>query len=104
MGYDWPGNLRELRNVIERAVILCRGDQIAASDLSGLDRSQSNHKGEGNIGVGGDASLEELETAHIKRVLQRSSTMKEAAEALGINKATLYRKRLKLDLDQTESP
>jgi DNA-binding NtrC family response regulator len=31
--YDWPGNVRQLRNVIERAVILCEGDRLAASDL-----------------------------------------------------------------------
>lgn len=102
--YDWPGNLRELRNVIERAVILSRGPAISARDLSGLDGGAAGNGGHSPAGksgaeVGTQASLDELEAAHIKRVLDRSSTMKEAAETLGINKATLYRKRQKLNLD-----
>lgn len=102
MAYPWPGNLRELRNVIERAVILCRGNKIMSDDLSGLatDQAHSNAvDANDHIAVGGNASIEELEAAHIRRVLERSSTMKEAAKTLGINKATLYRKRVKLQLE-----
>ena len=71
-----------------------------AADRSGLATGLNGSSGsEEPVGVGGEASLEELEAAHIKRVLERCKTMKEAADTLGINKATLYRKRLKLNLD-----
>jgi NtrC-family two-component system response regulator AlgB len=89
-----------LRNVIERAVILCRDTRISAADLSGLTASQDGGlEQDAMVGVGGAVSLHELEAAHIKRVLERCPTMKEAADALGINKATLFRKRKKLNLD-----
>ncbi|NNC87124.1 MAG: sigma-54-dependent Fis family transcriptional regulator [Akkermansiaceae bacterium] len=100
MSYPWPGNLRELRNVTERAVILCPGDGIAAKDLSGLGEAAAPGALNGeSLMAGGDVTIEEIEEAHIRRVLERCGTMKEAAETLGINKATLYRKRQKLGLE-----
>jgi NtrC-family two-component system response regulator AlgB len=88
--YNWPGNIRELRNVIERAVILSSGDKIEASDLSEMIEPNSE------IRVGANVSVEELETAHIKKVIANSKTLEEAASVLGIDAATLYRKRKKL--------
>jgi NtrC-family two-component system response regulator AlgB len=88
--YNWPGNIRELRNVIERAVILSSSDKIEASDLTEMIEPDSE------VRVGGRVSLEELETAHIKKVIANSKTLEEAAEMLGIDAATLYRKRKKL--------
>jgi NtrC-family two-component system response regulator AlgB len=88
--YNWPGNIRELRNVIERAVILSSGDKIEAGDLIEMIEPASE------VRVGGRVSLEELETAHIKKVIANSKTLEEAAEVLGIDAATLYRKRKKL--------
>jgi NtrC-family two-component system response regulator AlgB len=88
--YNWPGNIRELRNVIERAVILSSGDKIEASDLTEMIEPDSE------VRVGGMVSLEELETAHIKKVIANSKTLEEAAEVLGIDAATLYRKRKKI--------
>jgi NtrC-family two-component system response regulator AlgB len=88
--YNWPGNIRELRNVIERAVILSSSHQIEASDLTEIIEPDSE------IRVGARVSLEELETAHIRRVIANSKTLEEAAGVLGIDAATLYRKRKKL--------
>ena len=88
--YNWPGNIRELRNVIERAVILSSSDKIEASDLTEMIEPDSE------VRVGGMLSLEELETAHIEKVIANSKTLEEAAEMLGIDAATLYRKRKKL--------
>ncbi len=92
--YAWPGNLRELRNVIERAVILAPGDTIELSDLPeefavALPRT---------VTVGAHVTLEELEAEHIRRVLALSRNLDEAARTLGIDPATLYRKRVKLGL------
>jgi NtrC-family two-component system response regulator AlgB len=93
--YHWPGNLRELRNVIERAVILAGGNRIERDDLP--DKLEQPRAGAGReVHVGERVSLEELEQEHINRVLQQASTMEEAAQILGINPATLYRKRKKL--------
>jgi NtrC-family two-component system response regulator AlgB len=86
--YRWPGNVRELRNVIERAVILCRSDMI------GLELFPDNlAPGESLPGPGDSISLAVIEEQHIRRVIARSSTLQEASETLGIDQATLWRKR-----------
>lgn len=100
--YHWPGNLRELRNAIERAVILCQGNRIEPGDLAGPVSTSSTSKAlNGNDdmpSVGADVSLEELEEAHIRLILSRAPSMAEAANILGIDQATLYRKRKRLGL------
>jgi len=94
--YSWPGNLRELRNVIERAVILAASDQIELPDLpEKFDQASSQPEALG-VQVGAKVSLQELETEHIARVIQQVATMEEAAKILGIDPATLYRKRKKM--------
>jgi two-component system, NtrC family, response regulator AlgB len=85
--YRWPGNLRELRNVIERAVILGNGDQIGIDDLPQISQSPSEPR------VGGRISLEEIENEHIRKVIANSRTVDEAASILGIDPATLYRRK-----------
>jgi two-component system, NtrC family, response regulator AlgB len=92
--YGWPGNLRELRNVIERAVILSSGSVIELEDLP----EEFSHRGESNIAVGSRVTLDQLEAEHIRRVLATSKNLDEAARTLGIDPATLYRKRQKLGL------
>ncbi len=93
-GYAWPGNLRELRNVVERAVILAAGEMIEPADLPepfavGPDLG---------IAVGARVTLDELEAEHLRRVLALTRNLDEAARVLGIDPATLYRKRQKLGL------
>jgi len=87
--YPWPGNLRELRNVIERAVILAPGDKIDVNDFP------DNLRGAQPSGamIGNRVSLEELEREHILRIIEVAGSMDEAAQILGIDPATLYRKR-----------
>ncbi|HZZ18599.1 MAG TPA: sigma-54 dependent transcriptional regulator [Opitutaceae bacterium] len=92
--YPWPGNLRELRNVIERAVILAPGDQIELSDLPDEFAGRTRAACE----VGSRVSIDELESEHIRRILASSRNLDEAARTLGIDPATLYRKRSKLGL------
>ena len=92
--YHWPGNLRELRNVIERAVILAPGNQIELSDLP--EEFTVHHNEE--CAVGARVSLEMLEAEHIRRILETSRNLDAAARTLGIDPATLYRKRSKLGL------
>ena len=92
--YKWPGNLRELRNVIERAVILCAGDRIELADLPEVFSGETNP----TVAVGARVSLDALEAEHIRRVLAISRNLDEAARTLGIDPATLYRKRQKLGI------
>lgn len=87
--YAWPGNVRELQNMMERAVILCRGEEVGPELLS-LDRGDSART-EANAGA--PISLEALERLHIERVLAVSHNLEAAARTLGIDSSTLYRKR-----------
>lgn len=94
--HPWPGNLRELRNAIERAIILARGDKVDADDLprpGDAATFQASINGHSGPTVGGEHSLDTLEEAHMRRVLEWAPTLQEAAAILGIDKATLYRKR-----------
>lgn len=92
--YGWPGNLRELRNVIERAVILAGRETIELRDLP----EQFGVKPELGIAVGSRVTIDVLEAEHIRRILGLSRNLEEAARTLGIDPATLYRKRQKLGL------
>jgi NtrC-family two-component system response regulator AlgB len=88
--YPWPGNVRELRNAIERGVILANGSQVKLSDLPAqVGAAGPPSKAE----LGGAVTLDQLEAEHIRRVLENTSTMEEAATQLGIDPSTLYRKR-----------
>jgi NtrC-family two-component system response regulator AlgB len=95
--HTWPGNLRELRNAIERAVMLADGPELGLSDLpERIVRAVSLSLGSAadqTVEVGGKISLEQLEIEHIRRVLAATSSRDEAARILGIDPSTLYRKR-----------
>lgn len=86
-GHDWPGNVRELDHAVERAVLMCRGGEIAAADL-GL-----GGKGEGALPSLSELTLEEVERLLIEKALKRSGgNVKQAAEALGLSRSALYRR------------
>ncbi len=88
--YGWPGNVRELRNVIERAVILCRGNSIGVEHLpSGFTTAPAEPQ------LGDPVPFDSIEAIHIRRLVARSKSMDDAARALGIDAATLWRKRKK---------
>lgn len=95
--HGWPGNLRELRNAIERAAILARGMKIEAGDLPTPSPVVAGPDGRASVVsgpvIGGEHKLEEIEEAHVRTVLGWAPSLQEAATILGIDKATLYRKR-----------
>jgi NtrC-family two-component system response regulator AlgB len=95
--HDWPGNLRELRNAVERAAILARGPQITPTDL-GLPEPVRRQPESLPVELGGDVSLDALEREHIARVLARAPTLEAAARTLGIDVTTLTRKRKRYGL------
>jgi DNA-binding NtrC family response regulator len=95
-GYDWPGNVRELENVIERASIMRDGTRITLADLPASLRAPGTTAVSGTLVVGGLVTLEDLERAHILKVLEAlGGHKKRAAEILAINPSTLYRKLLR---------
>jgi NtrC-family two-component system response regulator AlgB len=121
LAYPWPGNIRELKNALERAAILSSGDLVQVEDLPDrvVEQAEILRSGRvpihpasasggaqggprewgGDVPLGGDPlrlpsiSLEDLEKEHIRHVLASSSTLEEAAGILGINLSTLWRKR-----------
>jgi len=86
--YPWPGNVRELRNVIERAVILCEGNRIDVDHLP-----ENMHTACTSIRIGDPVSLDKIEEEHIRRVLSSTRSLQDAADLLGIDQATLWRRR-----------
>ncbi len=95
-GHCWPGNLRELRNVVERAVLLCKGGRIGARDIAfdqgpvqaGAMALEST--GEFHSGV---RTMDQLERENIERALAtEGGHVESAARSLGIPRSTLYQK------------
>jgi NtrC-family two-component system response regulator AlgB len=89
VAHSWPGNLRELVNVLERAVILAAGDSIGPDLLPDELRMQAP----ASVHTQGDESLEAVERRHIEKTLLKYPKLEAAAKALGIDPSTLYRKR-----------
>jgi NtrC-family two-component system response regulator AlgB len=109
--YSWPGNLRELRNAVERATILAPAAVIEAEDLGLLFETtaaaaESGSPGPNDLGrrqtaipvLGADVSLEQIEREHIARVVARAPSLEAAARILGIDATTLQRKRKRYGL------
>ncbi len=90
--YSWPGNIRELRNVLERALLLTHGQALTPEHFSGLDTRHIPMDYTGSLD-----NLENIKEAHIKTIMKRfGGDTRKAAEALGISRATLYRKLKKI--------
>lgn len=88
--YEYPGNVRELRNLLERALVQAQGPELTPADLPERVRESSPRK----------MTLEELERAYIAEVLDATRGKKgRAAEILGISRKTLLEKRKRYGLD-----
>jgi DNA-binding NtrC family response regulator len=90
--YNWPGNIRELKNVVERAIILANGKPLSSDHFAGLsDKSveeRNNIKG-----------LDAAEGAHIKMMMEKNDNdTKVVSDILGISRPTLYRKLKKYNI------
>jgi len=96
--YDWPGNIRELENLIERAMIMSDGTRLDAIELF----SKASPPDKASTAAEADATLEEIEHAHIRRVLERTRWVIEgergAARILGLNPSTLRGRLRKLGI------
>ncbi len=90
MEHSWRGNVRELENVISRALFLTRGKEITLADLPEEMRPKYD--------LSTSQTLEDIEKEHIARVIAESKSYEEAARKLDIDSATLWRKRRKYNL------
>jgi DNA-binding NtrC family response regulator len=99
--YAWPGNVRELENVIERAVVLCRGDTLTADDLpEAIVQAATPLPSALTVTIG--TPLEEIEGRLIRETLRHTKGDKSlAAQLLGISTRTIYRKLG--EVDETDS-
>lgn len=101
MNYDWPGNIRELENLIERLVVLNKGDQI------GPERVPAEIKGETGPGLDPEETkfynaVKKFEAKFIARALEKTGGKKgQAAKMLGMHRNTLINLEKKLRLDRT---
>jgi two-component system, NtrC family, response regulator HydG len=99
MSYNWPGNIRELENVIERAVILAKGPVILPEDFP---ESLLERKGNGNTLEESQKLKEALKDPEKDLIVRALDSVEwnrnEAAQALGINRTTLYKKMLRYGL------
>jgi DNA-binding NtrC family response regulator len=106
LDYGWPGNVRELENVVERAVVVAKGELISMEDLPSemtgrrIDYAAVEHASRRQL------SLAELERDYIARMIEQTGGNKNrAAQILGIDRKTLYRKLdFKLGQSETDTP
>src|SRR5213594_3563157 len=85
---DWPGNVRQLQNEVQRAVLMCEGQMVDVHDLSIADPKTSNDLGVGNLTL-----MEAMERNKIVEILKETHGNKlETAKRLGIGRQTLYNK------------
>ncbi|MBI2510663.1 MAG: sigma-54-dependent Fis family transcriptional regulator [Opitutae bacterium] len=96
----WPGNLRELHNCLERAAVLHPAPVL---DASAFADGAAPPLG-ATIRVGDQVSLRTVAEAHIREVIAQSPSLDQAAQILGINKSTLYRKRQRMHGGVTPFP
>ncbi len=90
----FPGNVRQLKNMVERAVLMCQGDDLKKSDFEAEGAAQENK----NHGIAG-ATLEQLEkTAVVEALKAYDGNLSKAARSLGITRQALYRKIEKYEL------
>ena len=93
MNHAWPGNVRELRSAIERAVVLCRGEKIAARDLPESVRGLPGLADPQRVLARNDLTVTEAEKQLIIRALQETKGNRTlAAQRIGISRRTLHRK------------
>ena len=96
MSFPWKGNIRELDNVLERAMILGDGEWIKPADLPGHEADEEESASEDNL----SAAIDLYEKSHIERTLNKVAGDKiRAAELMGLSLSTLYRKLEKLGID-----
>jgi transcriptional regulator with PAS, ATPase and Fis domain len=101
LAFDYPGNVRELINLVERMVVMSEGDSISLAELPGeLRRSTHLPADPLEAGLGLKEAVSRVEAQLIARALERHATTAQAAQALGVHPTTLWRKMVRLGLQE----
>ncbi len=100
----WPGNVRQLKQVIERAVLVGRGARLEPEDFLAMADLTARGRRAGVLPAAGSMTLDEMEEAMIRQCLERyGGNVSKVARALGLSRAALYRRFEKFDLDPAAS-
>ncbi|MCG7902978.1 MAG: sigma-54 dependent transcriptional regulator [Candidatus Thiodiazotropha lotti] len=101
VSYDWPGNIRELKNVIERAIILSGDRQIIKPEHFSFSRILGKSEGAVTLSFDHDPSMEELEAHYLSYQLKKYSGRRgKVAEVMGISERSIYRMIKRYELDE----
>jgi DNA-binding NtrC family response regulator len=102
LSYSWPGNIREMKNVIKSAVILCESNEIQPQDLKPGSLSLNKEISE-DEDLQLDKFVAKAEKEIIKKALAKADNKSEAAELLGISRSQFYKKLEKLGIEGRNS-
>ena len=92
LGHSWPGNVRELEHVVERSLLMARGDTVRAEDLGLRGATDGTAQLE-------QMKLDDAECYLIRKALDRyAGNVSHAAAALGLSRSALYRRLQRYDL------
>lgn len=104
--YQWPGNVRQLRNVMERAAIVCESDRISAGDLELSEKTSPRQASSMSLppDMSYDKAMERFERKLITQTLERAKgNISKAAEILDIKRTTLHYRMRKLEIEASPS-
>lgn len=105
LSYPWPGNVRQLKNLLERVAVLSMGDVIKIEDLPKdfLQKGELNRQADGISDIEFPFSiqnkLDDIEKRWIKQAMEQGGSIRRSAELLGLTPSSLYRKLKKYDID-----
>ena len=96
--YSWPGNIQELRNTVERVMVLCPGDLVTENDLSigNYGKEEEELRGDGDGFIDLQRKLNEMEYLYLQQAYQRCGNVRAAAKSLGMDPSTCARRKRKL--------
>ena len=104
MAHSWPGNIRELRNLMERLAYLSAGDRIEAEDLAFILSPSGDAPPLVAIDLPLSEATDRFQIEYIKKNIERARhNMSEAAKRLGLHRSNLYRKMRQLGMEPDES-
>ena len=101
--HSWPGNIRELRNLMERVAFLCAGDKVETDDLAFILSPDKDDVTQFSPDMGLAEATDEFQKDYIRQAVKRvRGNMSEAARLLGLHRSNLYRKIRQLEMEDSE--
>ncbi len=99
--HNWPGNIRELRNLMERVAFLCAGERVEVEDLAFMLSPEKETESQILMNSPLSEATDEFQREYIRKAIERvKDNMSEAAKALGLHRSNLYRKMRQLGMDE----